>query len=102
MRFTYDYGSIHSNLTRKTCCVLRLRNAVTRRCPVKAGVTHERQAADVGSRQHMATVVPRMISGLKMDVPAAGDAIDRIFIIQRLAANVASFPHDKLLSVLTR
>jgi hypothetical protein len=82
--------------------VLWLRNPVTSRCPVKAGVTHKRQAADVGPGQYMAAVVTLMISGLKMDTSAADNTTDRIAVIQRLAADVASFPHDKLLSVLTR
>lgn len=59
MRFIYDYGRIYIDFTWKTWCVLRLCNAVTRQCPVKAGVTYESEAADVGSRQYMTAVVTR-------------------------------------------
>ena len=80
---------------------LRLCNPVTSRCLVKAGFTDKRKAADVGSRQYVAAVTLWGIGRLKMDVPAAGDAIDGTDVIQWLAADMAGSLHDRLLSVST-
>ena len=58
-----------------------------------AVLTHKSQAAGIQLCHNMATVIIRNFGLGKVDSPAAANATDRIYLIQRFAANTTDFFH---------